>query len=261
MKKTILLLASIFLLAGCAGRNTTDIRSADVAQEKEAREDQSALAAALANWCRDASCQSSEKAIAVTGCGELAGGGKKYAFLQDVETSAPAELDVYGCLVIKERGVTLDCQGHALRYIAPVVNGKKLLTSNGIRIYESDVVIKNCLVDGFEDGIAANAWSSKKDLVNLTLENNIIVNSEQDGIYLQGIGNSIIRNNIAYKNLNGIYVVWGKSDLHIESNVACENKVSDFACLTGNRLIEGEGNFFDESRVCENNMPLSQPCQ
>lgn len=253
MKIITIILMFIVLASGCETgqpeKNGTRINTADAAKTQ--------ITSRLSNWCAGSTCLIAEDAIPVMGCGELGSDGKKYALYDDVVTDVSAQSDVFGCIIIKQGGITLDCQGHKIKYTGIRKYGVAL-PGNGIRIYESGTTIKNCWVEGFERGISANAWSSNKHLVNLHFENNVLFNSTQDGIHISGSDYSIIKNNVMFKNLRGIYVISSDIDVIFENNMACGNNVGDFTCIGSEP--EGAGNTFGKTTLCDNQGPKFVNC-
>lgn len=260
MKKISFAFFLVLILSGCGNQaTTTDEAETATTNETQIKPRESSLSAALSSWCARESCVASGEVIPIDTCRELSGGGKTYVLNQDLETAGSLDPNAWGCFVMKEPGVKLDCQGHTIRYTGSAWKKEGVtLLANGVRIFESNVTVKNCRTEGFADGIAANAWGSNKHLVNLLIENNVSVQNKQDGIYLQGIENSMIRKNILTKNQSGIYLYDGDVGVVISDNISCNHAIGDFRCLGA--MPEGEGNISDDVRVCENEKPLFSPC-
>lgn len=256
--KQLLLGLLVLILVGVGCTTSGSVTETDT-QTEPVESNETILEKRLASWCQDGSCDSSDvTAVPIQTCGELKG-DTDYILQTDLETSEPAQNDVFGCLVLKEPNVSIDCQGNAIRYTGITKYGVAL-PGNAIRVYESNTTVKNCLIDGFENGIAANAWGSEKHLVNLFFDNNIIINGTQDGIDLSGVEQSVVSNNFLTENLNGIFLVATDQSVKINNNIACENHVGDFTCIVESEA-EGSGNIFGDAKICEPISPTYEPCK
>ena len=98
-------------------------------------------------------------------------------------------------ITIASNGVTLDCDGHALRNAATSVTG----AANGIAfVSRHDVTIRNCrIVGGYRNGISA---TQNNTIANqnyyITLDNNYIAGPLLNGILANGSGIEVTNNRI-----------------------------------------------------------------
>ena len=98
-------------------------------------------------------------------------------------------------ITIASNGVTLDCDGHALRNAATSATG----AANGIAfVSRNDVTIRNCrIVGGYRNGISA---TQNNTIANqnyyITLDNNYIAGPLLHGILAYGSGIEITNNRI-----------------------------------------------------------------
>lgn len=94
-------------------------------------------------------------------------------------------------------GIVLDCNGHHIRQSDTTAG------TTGIAGYDrKNVIIRNCVIDGFVHGIYLGSSSDTADSGNL-IEGNHILNSRQVGLYAIGSNNRVERNRIT--NVDGSY--------------------------------------------------------
>ena len=92
---------------------------------------------------------------------------------------------------IQSPGVVLDCNGHRVR------NNNAAANPNGVTSWTElqDVIVRNCVFDGFYVGIFLTAASDNGSHGNL-VEGNTLVHSTWAGIYVGGSNNRIERNRV-----------------------------------------------------------------
>ena len=129
-------------------------------------------------------------------------------------------------LQVNADGIVLDCNGHRIR------NTNASTGAAGIAGYDrKNVVIRNCVVDGFFNGISLGSSSDTAGTGNL-IEGNHILNSRQVGLYAIGSHNRVERNRIT--NVDGSYngVAYGMHVFSMNSTgvgvTIRDNVVSDF---------------------------------
>jgi parallel beta-helix repeat protein len=123
-------------------------------------------------------------------------------------------------------GIVLDCNGHTIR------NTNQVNTPAGIAGYSrQNVVIRNCVVDGFMHGISLGSSSDTAATGNL-IEGNTILNTRQIGVSAIGSHIRIERNRIT--NVDGSYngVAYGMQ-VYSSGNTGVgvtikDNVISDF---------------------------------
>jgi parallel beta-helix repeat protein len=116
-------------------------------------------------------------------------------------------------LVIGSDNITLDCGGHAVTGTAH--------SSYGIEIMNlSNVIVKNCLLSNFYNGILVNGGAG------VVLSDNVARNNSAEGFYFANKG-GVISGNKAFANENGFYVVYS-TETTISHNVAEANLENGF---------------------------------
>jgi hypothetical protein len=103
-------------------------------------------------------------------------------------------------LQVNADGIVLDCNGHRVRQTDTAAG------SAGIAGYDrKNVVIRNCVVDGFVVGINLGSSSDTSGTGNL-IEGNHILNARQVGLYAVGSHNRVERNCITQldNSYNGV---------------------------------------------------------
>jgi len=100
-------------------------------------------------------------------------------------------------LQVNADGIVLDCNGHRIHQTDTNAG------TTGIAGYDrKNVIIRNCVVDGFLHGINLGSSSDTSGTGNL-IEGNHILNSRQVGLYAIGSHNRVERNRIS--NVDGSY--------------------------------------------------------
>jgi hypothetical protein len=146
----------------------------------------------------------------------------KYCLDHDFSQSFNAwAIDIYS------NDVVLDCNGHRIRQTNAA--GAFPGISNGIE--RSNVTVRNCVVDGFHDGISMSTNTAAGNRENV-IENNTVVNFRQQGIVAWGSGVRIEGNHIANAlgddngGMVGISLV--SLDGNGAGNVIRNNTITDF---------------------------------
>jgi hypothetical protein len=179
--------------------------------------------------------------VALAWCALLAAPVRAETTACTVIASLPAVLDVPGryCLesdftqslnttaiVVTADDVVVDCNGHRIR------NTLNTNGAAGISLYDrNDSTVRNCVVDGFMQGINLSTSTEGRGAGNL-VEGNVIVNTRQVGIAMAGSHNLIVGNRITRMTGNYNGVVYGIQLVNFTSfsvgNVFRDNVISDF---------------------------------
>jgi hypothetical protein len=123
-------------------------------------------------------------------------------------------------------GIVLDCNGHTIR------NTNQANSPAGISAYaRKNVVIRNCVLDGFQIGIYVGSSADLDSTGNL-IEGNTILAARQVGLYAIGSHNRVERNRITNVtgDYNGVlYGIYSYSPETLGTSVTIkDNVVSDF---------------------------------
>lgn len=123
-----------------------------------------------------------------------------------------------GTIHVDAPGVTLDCAGH--RVTGPW-SGRDPAANYGIIANEPDVVVTNCIVEGFEFGFYANSS-------DVRFENNT------------AMGNDI--GFVGSDHLSGLAFVGNRAEANVGVGFAIDDHVTD-SSFVGNTAIGGEAGF------------------
>ena len=129
----------------------------------------------------------------------------------------------YGCIEIKNSGITFDCQNHK------ITNNNKdnYLVSVGVNVDGDNNKITNCKIEGFDKGISI--YRS-----NNIIERNTIIESRDCGIEIIGAeGNTLTGNTISdsclrLKDLNNKYIFC--NDICMDTTSKGKNELSRNTC-------------------------------
>lgn len=137
--------------------------------------------------------------------------------------------------VLMTPGTTLDCGGHTVRGSG---------TQAGV-IMANDATVRNCLISGFNTGVALTATDG-------ALVENVEVTNSRIGFYLvNGTSNATITGSTSVGNEIGFLFEPSVSSVHIEANTAVRNWRSGFmigfttnSTFNNNEAIEGGSGFW-----------------
>ena len=122
------------------------------------------------------------------------------------------------CIRINQDDVTLDCNGYSI--IGPGAD----VVGTGIRVFGNNVIIKNCNVENFRDGIqtqSARGLSSAVTVESTTFsKNDIGINQIEGSLTLKNV---LVENNGEGHNVAGNE----RTKLTIENGYFCNNSVKD----------------------------------
>ena len=134
-------------------------------------------------------------------------------------------------------------------YVDPDTGSPREENGNGVYVEKSDKVkVLNCNISENYRGISANS------VKNLTVENNLLVDNNFDGILLSGIiKTSLIKSNVVQANNNGIRDNAYSSNLTVIGNIITYNEKNFNGCSNGHGLIFGT-NFVDAGTIVTHNI-------
>lgn len=161
----------------------------------------------------------------------------------NVTSSAKLTENHNGNIIIEADGITLNCNGHTVSSV--------LGTEVGIDLTErTGVTVKNCRVQKFIVGI--NVFLSSNNIV----KNNVVTESDFEGIFLDNSSGNIVKNNVLENNYFGISLDDDESvDNTIKNNTASGNDTGfNLESAVDNKL---KNNTANENEVGFNPMPFS----
>jgi len=131
-------------------------------------------------------------------------------------------------------GITFDCQGNS---ITGANHANKGFYIDG----DSDITIKNCVIQGFDEGVYIINSASQ-----ISVEDNCTIRDNNEGIYISGstynsISDSTIESNVNY----GIYLRSDSDDTTIDGCTIKENE-------EGIHLIGGSGYIISDNQINDN---------
>ena len=159
------------------------------------------------------------------------------------------EVDHIGIITVTADGVTLDCAGRTVTAPTGAEAAGPAITVHAVR----DVEVRNCVVTGFDHGIAVTGSQDVAvarntveaiiggvgvaDSTRIEIAENLVTGASVDAYLFQNMSDSAVRNNRATDSLVGFSFEFGSMGNVVESNEARGGSTGfELADATGNTL-------------------------